>query len=99
MKSWLLASRTLARRPAFALTVFALLALGIAANTALFSVVDTVLLRPLPYPDADRLVAVYEVNSAKSQATSLIAPGRLEDWNRMSQAFTAISGVYSENVT
>jgi putative ABC transport system permease protein len=99
MKSWLLALRTLARRPAFALTVFALLALGIAANTALFSVVDTVLLRPLPYPDADRLVAVYEVNSAKSQATSLIAPGRLEDWNRMSQAFTAVSGLYSENVT
>jgi putative ABC transport system permease protein len=99
MKSWMLAGRALARRPGFALTVFALLALGIAANTALFSVVDTVLLKPLPYPDPDRLVSVYEANSAKSQATSLIAPGRLEDWNRMSAAFEAISGSYSENVT
>src|SRR5690349_4467473 len=99
MKSWLLALRALARRPAFALTVLGLLALGIAANTALFSVVDTVLLKPLPYPDADRLVAVYEANSAKSQSTSLVAPGRLEDWSRLSQAFVAVSGVYSENVT
>src|SRR3954468_16051290 len=99
MKSWTLALRSLARRPAFTLTVFALLALGIAANTALFSVVDTVLLKPLPYPNADRLVTVEETSSAKSQRASLAAPGRIEDWNRLSHAFSAISGVYSENVT
>src|SRR3954469_23028067 len=99
MKSWMLAVRALARRPGFALTVFALLSLGIAANTALFSLVDTVLLKPLPYPEPDRLVAVYETNSAKSQAVSLIAPARIDEWGRMSHAFTAISGVYSENVT
>src|SRR4051812_24961540 len=99
MKSWLLALRAVARRPGFSLTVVGLLGLGIAANTALFSVVDTVLLKPLPYPAADRLVAVYEANSAKSQATSLLAPGRIEDWNRLSHTFVAISGNYSENVT
>src|SRR4051795_9973150 len=98
MKSWLLALRSVARRPGFSLTVVGLLGLGIAANTALFSVVDTVLLKPLPYPDPDRLVTVYEANSAKTQATSLIAPGRIEDWNRLSQSFTAVSGSYSENV-
>lgn len=95
----MLALRAVARRPGFSLTVVGLLALGIAANTALFSVVDTVLLKPLPYPDPDRLVAVYETNAAKSQATSLIAPGRIEDWNRLNHAFTAVSGVYSENIT
>src|SRR4051812_2180081 len=99
MKSWMLALRSLKRRPAFALTVFALLALGIAANTALFSVVDTVMLKPLPYPDADRLISVYETSSAKTQQTSLIAPGRIEDWNRLNHTLTAVSGVYSENVT
>jgi putative ABC transport system permease protein len=99
MKSWTLALRSVAHRPGFSLTVVGLLGLGIAANTALFSVVDTVLLKPLPYPDADRLVAVNEANSAKSQAVSLIAPGRIEDWNRLSHAFVAISGNYSENVT
>ena len=95
----MLAVRALARRPGFALTVLSLLGLGIAANTALFSVVNTVLLKPLPYPEPDRLVTVYEADSAKTQATSLIAPGRIEDWNRLSQSFTAVSGSYSENVT
>ena len=99
MQSWTVALRSVARRPGFSLAVVFLLALGIAANTALFSVVDTVLLKPLPYPDAGRLVAVYEANSAKSQATSLIAPGRIDDWNRLNHSFTAISGSYSENVT
>jgi predicted permease len=73
--------------------------LGIAANTALFSVVDTVLWKPLPYPDAARLVTLLEASPAKSQKESLIAPALLEDWNRMSRTFTAISGFYSENVT
>ena len=77
----------------------ALLALGTGANTALFSVVDTVLLKPLPYADAGRLTSIYEASPAKDQKQSLIAPARIEDWNRMSRAFAAIAGAYSENVT
>ena len=55
-----LAFRGLRRRPGFAVAVVATLALGIGGNVALFSVVDGVLLRPLPYPDPDRLVIVWE---------------------------------------
>src|SRR5205823_11853722 len=54
------AVRTLRRRPAFVLVVVATLALGIGANTAIFSVVDAVLLHPLPVSHPERLVAVYE---------------------------------------
>ena len=99
MTHWKTAFRSLTRRPAFALATILILGLGIGATTTLFSLIDTVLWKPLPYPDADQLVTVYEANPAKNQNTSLMAPGRIEDWNRLSQSFTAISGSYSENVT
>ena len=99
MRPWRYALRALVRRPAFALGVLALLAVGIAVNTALFSVVDTVIWQPLPYPDPGRLVSLIEASPAKHQKDSLVAPGRLEDWNRLNRTFTAIAGGYSENVT
>jgi predicted permease len=93
------AVRSLRRRPAFAIAAVATLSLGTAATTTIFAIVDTVLLRPLPYPDAGRLVTVHESSSSAKSKTSLIAPGRLEDWNRMSRAFDGIAGYYSESVT
>src|SRR3989454_1687796 len=84
------AARSLGRAPGFALTVVATLALGIGANTAVFSALDAVLLRPLPFPDADRLVRLWQTQESSSE--SMIAPVRLEEWNRLNSTFSAISG-------
>ena len=99
MAHWKTSLRSVLHRPAFTFTTISVLAFGIGANSALFSIIDTVLLRPLPYPQPDRVVAVMEANPAKSERASLIAPARLEDWNRLSRTFEALSGSYSENVT
>src|SRR5690242_16549829 len=99
IRPWKQAARSLIRRPGFAVAAIAILGAGIAATTGVFSVVDATVLRPLPYPEPDRLVLVMEANSAKSEATGLLAPGRLEDGNRRNRTFVAISGSYAENVT
>jgi putative ABC transport system permease protein len=99
MKHWKLALRSLTRRKVFVAAVVAVLALGIGANTAVFSVVDAVLLKPLPFPDSERLVTVLEASPSKSAPESLIAPARLADWNRMNHTFEGIAASYAENVT
>ncbi len=93
------AIRGLRRRRGVAATVVLTLAVGIGANSAVFSAVDAVLLKPLPYPDADRLVAVYELNQGLKQATQLVAPGRLEEWHAANRSFAGLAGSYFENVT
>lgn len=89
--------RVLARAPGFTATVVLTLALGIGATSAMYSVIDTVLLRPLPYPDAERLVVLTQIR--EGAADTSIAPPRLEDWNRLSSGFEAISGYYVEDVS
>ena len=99
LRPWTQAARSLARRPGFAISTVVILAAGIAATTGVFSVVDAAVLEPLPYPNPDRLVQVMEANSAKSEATGLLAPARLEDWNRLNHTFESIAASYAENVT
>jgi predicted permease len=99
MTSCRVACRSLARRRGFTGIAILTLAIGIAATTTVFSVVDTVLLKALPFPEGDRLVTVMEANPAKSQAISLVAPGRLEDWSRAAKTFAALSASYTENMT
>lgn len=91
--------RALRRRPGFALGILTTLMLATGALTTVFAVVDTALLRPLPYPRPEELVTVYEAMPAKGQKTSLVAPARLADWARMNHVLTAVAGSYSENVT
>ena len=83
--------RTLAKNPGFTIVAVLTLALGIGANTAIFSVVDAVLLRPLPYPESDRLFTVYEtLPQDPAQNTGVSYPNYL-DWTQQNQAFEAIA--------
>lgn len=79
--------RTLRKSPGF--TVFAVLALalGLGANAAIFSVVDAVLLRSLPFRNADRLVEVWEDASHFGFPLALLAPANLVDWKRRNHVF------------
>jgi predicted permease len=89
------ALRALRKSPAFAVTVILTLALGIGANSAVFSAIYAILLRPLPFPDAGRLVVVLQLNP-KSPG-GFVAPVRLEEWNRLNTTFQAISGSYTQD--
>jgi putative ABC transport system permease protein len=91
--------RTLLRSPTFTFVVAGTLALGIAANTAMFSVVDAVLLQPLPYAQADRLVMVWEnVNlPTYKNAHNASAPGNFHDWNTQNTVFSEMAAVGSRS--
>ena len=79
--------RTLTRAPGFAAIAIVVMALGIGANIALFAVVRNVLLRPLPYRDADRLVAIYEHNIDHQDPKSFLPvdAGSFSEWQKASQ--------------
>jgi hypothetical protein len=81
------AARMMRRSPAFTITAVLTLALGIGANTAVFSVVNTVLLRPLPYPDSDRLVQLWSTNPNADHWGMWTAYPRFEDWRRQNTVF------------
>jgi putative ABC transport system permease protein len=89
------AARSLARTRAFTATVVLTLALGIGANSAVFSAIDAVLLRPLPFPDGDRLVRIEQRNPRVSQ--TFVAPLRLTDWSRRNSTLQSLTGYYSQN--
>jgi len=91
------AVRALRRTPGFTLTVVLTLALGIGANTAVFSAIDAILLRPLPFPNSDRLVRILQKNSRTTETP--VAPVRLEDWNQLNSTFEGITGFYTEDVS
>ena len=84
--------RTLILRPSFTIVATLVLALGIAATTTIFSVVDAVVLRPLPYPDPGRLVVVWESNPGRGMPLMNVAPPNLDDWRTRSRSFDALGG-------
>jgi predicted permease len=85
------ALRTLARSPAFTSVTVLLLGLGIGANTAIFSVVNAVLLRPLPFPDPDRLVTVWEDYSPNSR--SVISASEIEAYRERAHVFESLAAL------
>lgn len=91
------ALRSLTKTPAFSLTVILILALGIGANSAVFSALDAVLLRPLPFPKGDQLQLLLQ--SRPNIPDAFVAPSRVEDWNRLNNTFSAIAGYYAEDIS
>ena len=81
--------RLLVRDPGFAAVAIGVMAIGIGANTAMFSLVDAVLLKPLPYSEPDRIVRVWEAPTATSR--NGIATLNFVDWKRLSTSFEALS--------
>jgi putative ABC transport system permease protein len=93
------AMRFIRRSPSFALAIVLTLALGIGANSAVFSAIDAIVLRPLPFPRGDELVRLHQEDFKNKNPEAFVAPVRLEDWNRMNSTFEAISGYYTQDVS
>ena len=85
------ALRMARRDPGFTVVAVLTLALGIGANTAIFSVVNTVLLKPLSYNDPDRLVFVWERNEAIGKARDGVAPRNFQDWKAQNTVFKQLA--------
>ena len=79
--------RNLVRQPGFAMTAIVTLALGIGATTAIFSVVNAIVLRPLPYPDADRVVALANFYTTTGVRSLSISAPDFRDWRAQSGSF------------
>ena len=89
------AFRQLLKHPGFTLIAIFALALGIGANTAIFSVVNAVLLRPLPYPDADKLIVVRERSSNFERGA--VGYMNWTDWHASQRSFTELALARREN--
>ena len=88
------ATRSLRKRPTFAATVLLTLALGIGANAAIFSVVDAVLLKPLPFAQPDRLVHLWEIYQSRVDNRSEASYPDYLDWRARNRAFSDMAGYH-----
>ncbi len=84
--------RQLTGHAGFAVTPIAILALGLAATTAMFAVMDQVLLRALPYPEADRVVTLWETRRDSAERLE-VAPANFLDWRERLRSFDSLAGV------
>jgi putative ABC transport system permease protein len=85
--------RGLLKRPGFTAVAVITLALGIGANTAIFSVVNAVLLRPLPYRDAQDIVTIWQNNAKAGVSRNDVSPANFLDWQEQSRSFTSVAGI------
>jgi putative ABC transport system permease protein len=85
-------ARQLTQHTGFAVMTIGILSIGLAATVTMFSVTEQVLLRPLPYPDADSIVTVWETRAPSNEPLE-VSPGNLLDWQRAQTSFTHFAGV------
>jgi putative ABC transport system permease protein len=90
--------RTLMKNRGFTLVAVLTLAIGIGANTAIFSVVEAVLLRALPYRDADRVVLLWENNRLRGKPHNVVNPGNFLDWREQSASFDEMAAFADQRV-
>ena len=88
------AARSLRKSPGFTAVTIATLALGIGANTAIFTIVHAVMLEPLPFRAPDRVVVVWEENQHRPGRSNVISPSNFIRWQERSTAFESMSAIY-----
>jgi len=95
------ALRSLLRRPAFTIIAVLTLAVGIGANTAMFSAVNALLLKPLPWPGLDRVVAIWDNSPSRGYVHNEVTAANYLDWQAQSQSFEqlALYGWWSANLS
>ncbi len=89
------ALRSFRMRPSFTAVAILTLALGVGANTAIFSVVNGVLLSPLPFPEPDQLVVLWANNPERGVELTRIAGGNFRDWREMNRTFSSMAAIGS----
>ncbi|HJR60368.1 MAG TPA: ABC transporter permease, partial [Vicinamibacterales bacterium] len=94
-----IALRSLRRTPGFTAVVVLTLAIGIGATTAIFSVVDAVLINPLPYPTADRLEVIWVTNPQQAREKDVTSYPNFTDWQSQATTFEAMAAVSGTNFT
>ena len=92
------AFRMLLKSPGFTVVAVLTLALGIGANTAIFTLVDAVLLRPLPFRDPERLVMIWESAPEIGFPRNEVAPANFADWKAQNQAFEDMAALRGRSV-
>jgi putative ABC transport system permease protein len=95
LKDLRFAARALRKNPGFTLLATLTLALGIGASTAMFTIVNSVLLRPLEYRDPEQLVIVREV-SPSGRGAGVTSPATLVEWRGQARSFSALAGTYDQ---
>ena len=91
--------RLLIRRPAFALVAVTTLALGIGTNTAIFTFIDRVILRAIPFPDPEQLVVIWETNPRLPVPVMVASPPTLFEWMTRNRSFVEVGAFRWRNVT
>src|SRR5450755_3364916 len=90
--------RLLGKAPGFTAVAVLTLALGMGAATAIFSVVDTVLLKPLPFRDAERLLVIWEKNPSQNRFRMYVAPANFVAWQKQGCAVEQMAAVQDMRV-
>jgi len=90
--------RSLRRSPTFTLTAIIVAAIGIGANTAAFTLLDHVLLRPLPFPNPEQLVVLYQTQLNRGNARTVTSPANYLDWQSLSKSFETVGGYTTASV-